>query len=174
MNALAKTDRDLSRHTVSTARPAPTEIVISRIFAVPRELLFEVWTDPKHIAQWWGPDGFANSLCECDLRVGGQFRTHLRGPDGMTHPCRGTYLEIVPPARLVFEGIPEDGHPCGAGIPPRAIVTVTFEEEDGETTLTIHTRLASADAAEAAVANGFSQGWTDSLERIANLLGAAR
>lgn len=159
---------------VTAARPSPAEIVISRWLDAPRELVFEVWTDPKHIREWWGPEGFSNTVCEADFRVGGQFRTHLLGPDGLTYPCRGIYRDITPPERIVFEGIPDDGHPCGSGIPPRATVTVTFEEVEGQTLLTLHTRLASAEAAEAAVQGGFSAGWATSIERIAQYLISTR
>ncbi|MBL8517505.1 MAG: SRPBCC domain-containing protein [Betaproteobacteria bacterium] len=158
----------------TTSRPSPTEIVIARWLDAPRDLVFEVWTDPKHIREWWGPEGFSNTRCEADFRVGGEFHTHLLGPDGVTYPCKGIYREIVVPERVVYEGVPDDGHPCGSGIPPRATVTVTFEEVDGQTLLTLHTRLASADAAEAAVQGGFGVGWTTSFERIAARIATLR
>jgi uncharacterized protein YndB with AHSA1/START domain len=162
------------RHVVIATRPSPTEIVIARWLDAPRDLVFEVWTDPKHIREWWGPEGFSNTLCEADFRVGGEFRTHLLGPDGLTYPCKGIYREIVEPERIVYEGIPDDGHPCGSGIPPRGTVTVTFEEVDGQTLLTLHTRLINAELAEAAVQGGFSAGWTTSFERIAMYVSSAR
>lgn len=164
----------LAQRGVTASRPTATEIVVSRWLDAPRDLVFEVWTEPKHIREWWGPDGFTNLLCEADFRVGGEFRTHLLGPDGLTYPCRGIYREITAPERIVYEGIPEDGHPCGSGIPPRAIVTVTFEDVDGQTLLTLHTRLSSAEASEAAVQGGFSAGWSTSFDRIAQYIITAR
>jgi uncharacterized protein YndB with AHSA1/START domain len=75
------------------------ELTLVRTFSAPRALVFEVWTDPKHLAQWWGPQGFTNPVCEFDPRVGGAFRIHMRGPDGVTYPMKGIIQEIVPPER---------------------------------------------------------------------------
>ena len=146
-------------------------IVITRVFDAPRDLVFRAWTDPKHVAQWWGPQGFTNPLCEMDLRVGGVFRVHMRGPDGVTYPCKGVYREVREPERIVYAGEAEEGSVgCGAGLPPRALVTVTFAERDGKTTVTIHTRLQSAADREAAVQTGFNTGWASSLDRLAEHL----
>lgn len=141
-------------------------IVITRTFRAPRELVFRAWTDPKHIAQWWGPNGFGSEACDLDLRVGGIFRVHLRGPDGVLYPCKGVFREIVAPERIVYDGLANDSDACGAGLPPNARVTVTFEEDDGETTLTIHTLLNSAADRAAATASGYNIGWAQSLERL--------
>jgi uncharacterized protein YndB with AHSA1/START domain len=145
-------------------------IVITRVFDAPRELVFKAWTDPKHVAQWWGPKGFENTTCEMNLRVGGSFRLWMRGPDGTMYPCEGVFREVVVPERIVYAG-PARGDACGAGLPPNAVVTVTFDEDDGETTMTIHTRLQSAADREAAVKMGFRAGWTDSFDRLAEYLG---
>jgi uncharacterized protein YndB with AHSA1/START domain len=144
-------------------------IVIMRVFNAPRALIFKAWTDPKHVAHWWGPKGFSNTDCEMDLRVGGAIRLHMRGPNGATYPCEGMFREIVVPERIVYAG-PARGDACGAGLPPNAVVTVTFEEVDGQTTVTIHTRLQSAADREAAVKGGFRIGWTDSFDRLAEHL----
>jgi uncharacterized protein YndB with AHSA1/START domain len=146
-------------------------IVISREFDAPRELVFEAWTDPRHLAQWWGPRGYGNAGCEMDLRVGGTFRVLLRGPDGAIAPCKGVFREIVPPERIVYGGVADGGSDaCGAGLPPNALVTVTFTERGGKTTVTIHTLLRSAADREAAVRMGFHAGWTQSLERLADFV----
>jgi len=67
------------------------ELVLTRVFDAPRELVFKAWTDPKHVAQWWGPHGFTNPVCELDLRPGGAILIHMRGPDGVVYPMTGTY-----------------------------------------------------------------------------------
>jgi uncharacterized protein YndB with AHSA1/START domain len=152
---------------------ADREIVITRDFDVPRALLFKVWTDPQHVARWWGPKGFVSSDCEIDLRVGGTFRLRMRGPDGAVYPCQGVFREIVEPERIVYAGVPDEGPACGAGLPPRSIVTVTFVERHGKTTLTIHTRLETAADRDAAVEAGFHAGWESTLERLAEQLTAA-
>ncbi len=92
----------------------------------PRELVFEAFTDPTHLVQFWGPRVSSVSDCEVDLRVGGAFRVDMRGPDGSTYPCTGIYREIVPPERIVYAGKASDDHPCGGGLPPHSLVTMTF------------------------------------------------
>jgi uncharacterized protein YndB with AHSA1/START domain len=150
--------------------PIDREILITRVFDAPRELVFAAWTDPERVVQWWGPGGYSSFDCEIDLRVGGVFNLKMRGPDGTVYPCTGVFREVVKPERIVYTGPPETNHPCGAGLPPNAIVTVSFVEHDRKTTLTIHARLASAADRDAAVAAGFVPGWDSALERLAELL----
>src|SRR5437016_584736 len=78
------------------------EVVITRIFDAPRELVFKAWTDPKHMAQWWSPKWFTNPVCELDVRPGGAILIHMAGPDGVVYPMKGVFQEIVAPQRLVF------------------------------------------------------------------------
>jgi uncharacterized protein YndB with AHSA1/START domain len=86
-NKLSRTDR---------------EIISTRILNAPRELVFEVWTNPKHIEKWWGPDGFTNTISEMDVRVGGVWRFIMHGPDGTDYPNKIVYKEVIKPERLVF------------------------------------------------------------------------
>jgi uncharacterized protein YndB with AHSA1/START domain len=163
----------LAQTNTTIAQPDERTIVITRVFDAPRRLVFKAWTDPRHIAQWWGPPGFDSSLCEMDLRTGGLFRIHLRAPDGVVHPCRGVFRELIEPERIVYAGESEEGSVgCGARLPPRALVTVTFTESGGKTTVRIHTLLQSAGDLEAAVQTGFNPGWTASLDRLADHLRA--
>lgn len=150
------------------AHPSDQEIVISRVFDAPRELVFKAWTDPRHIMAWWGPQGFENTECSLDLRVGGSFHLQMTGPDGKEYPCRGTYSEISAPERIAYIGTAEQNHPCGAGLPPQALVTVDFIAEGNGTRLTINTRLPSPDAKKAAAQGGYVTGWTESLDRLAH------
>jgi uncharacterized protein YndB with AHSA1/START domain len=144
--------------------------VITRIFDAPRELVFKMFTDPKHLAEFWGPKGFTSTVREMDPRPGGTFRLEMRGPDGATYPCEGLYREVIAPERIVYSGGPDCGHPCGGGLPPRALVTMIFAEDDGNTALTIDTRFESLADRDAAVKTGFNSGWASSLERLADLL----
>jgi uncharacterized protein YndB with AHSA1/START domain len=153
--------------------PSDREITITRVFDAPRELVFAAWTDPRHVERWWGPKGYTSFACEIDLRVGGAFGLQMRGPDGAVYPCRGVFRDVVEPEKIVYAAVLEEGHPCGAGLPPRAIVTITFAEHDRKTTLTIHTRLESAADHDAAVNAGFVPGWESSLQRLAEVLAAA-
>ncbi len=154
----------------SDAELSDAVIVITRTFDAPRTLVFQMFTDPKHLMRFWGPQGFTSPACELDLRVGGTFRLQMRGPDGVLYPCTGVYREIVEPERIVYAGVSDDRVGCGGGLPPRAIVTMTFAEHAGKTTLTIHTRLQSAADRDAALEMGFHAGWTASLDRLAAYL----
>src|SRR5579862_8930953 len=87
---------------------AEREVTITRTFAAPRALVFKAWTDPQHLAQWWGPKGFTNPVCEFDARVGGALRIHMRGPDGTIYPMEGVIRELVTPERLVFSAAATD------------------------------------------------------------------
>ena len=78
------------------------ELVITRVFDAPLSFAFRVWTSPKHVAQWWGPHGFTNPVCELDARPGSAIRIHMCGPDGTVYPMTGVYQEVVEPERLVF------------------------------------------------------------------------
>lgn len=165
----------MSGHSAAAASASTTadrEIVITRVLEAPRELVFAAWTDPTHVERWWGPHGYASSDCEVDLRAGGVFRLQMRGPDGALYPCKGLFREVVVPERIVFAAESGGGHACGAGLPPGAVVTVTFVENEGKTTLTIHTRVESAEARDAIVQAGYEPGWSQSLERLAAYLGA--
>jgi uncharacterized protein YndB with AHSA1/START domain len=145
-------------------------IIVRRLFAAPRTLVFQTWTDPQHLARWWGPAGFESTVLEMDVRPGGVFRLEMRGPNGNVYPCQGTYREIVEPERIVFAGPEDCGHACGAGLPPRAVVTVTFDDVDGKTLLTIHTRFASESDRDAAAQAGYQPGWESCLERLSDEL----
>ncbi len=113
------------------AASANREIVTTRLFDAPRQLVFEAWTDPKHVAQWWGPRGFTNTIHEMDVRPGGVWRLTMHGPDGVDYPNRIVFTEVVKPERLVYD------HGSREGDPGEFHVTVTFAEESGKTRLTM-------------------------------------
>ena len=81
---------------------AEREVTITRVFDAPRELVFSMWTDAKHLAAWWGPHGFDNPKCEADPRPGGKLLIHMRAPDGGVHPMGGVFHEVTPHERIVF------------------------------------------------------------------------
>lgn len=114
-----------------TAPAADREIVLSREYDAPRELVFRAYTDPAHTPHWWGPDGFTNTVHEMDVRVGGRWRFTMHGPDGTDYSNRITYREIVAPERLEFaygEDVDDD--------PGVFQVTVTFDDLGGRTRVT--------------------------------------
>ena len=148
-----------------------TELVIARTFNAPRKLVWQAWTDPTHVMQWWGPNGFSNFSCKSDLRVGGAFHLNMCAPDGNIYPCTGIYREVAEPERIVYDSVADESHPCGAGLPPRSQVTITFvEHADNKTTLTLHTRFETAARREAANQAGFSVSWGQALGRLAATL----
>ncbi|MGA7750014.1 MAG: SRPBCC domain-containing protein [Gallionella sp.] len=148
------------------------DLVITRIFDAPRALMWKAWTDPKQVAQWWGPHGFTNPLCEWDARPGGAILVHMRGPAGsafdMVMPMKGMFHEVTAPKRLVFTSTAlEDA----AGNPQlETLNTITFEEYNGKTRLTLNAKVVKAMPAAAGAISGMEQGWSQSLERLDALL----
>jgi len=143
------------------------ELVLTRIVDAPRELVFKMWTDPKRVAQWWGPHGFTNPVCELDARPGGAILIHMRGPDGTVYPMTGVYQEVVEPKRLVFISSALDAN--GNAI-FEVLTTVTFAEHNGKTKQTLHARVIMRTAQAAPYLKGMEAGWTQSLERLAERL----
>ena len=152
--------------TSAAARSAAPELVISRVFDAPRNLVFKAWTHPEHLARWWGPKGFALVACELDVRPGGAWYRRMRSPEGAEYVKRGIYREIVPPERLVFTYVNED---ADGSLGPETMVTVTFEDVGARTRLTLHhTGFDSIPSRD-----GHEGGWTSALERFAEHLAKA-
>lgn len=116
-------------------------IIGTRVYDAPRELVFAAFTDPKHLAQWWGPNGFTTTTHSFDFRPGGVWRFVMHGPDGRDYQNRVTYDEIVPPERLVYH------HGGGEDVEPvQFSQTLTFEDlGNSKTRLTWHGRFPSAE-----------------------------
>ena len=102
------------------------ELLITRLFDAPVALVWEAWTDPAHIAQWWGPDGFTNTIHGMDLRPGGEWNLTMHGPDGKDYTNKSIFKEIVPNKKLVYEHLTA----------PKFIATILFEERGDQTFLT--------------------------------------
>jgi uncharacterized protein YndB with AHSA1/START domain len=110
-------------NNTAVAEPGKQEIVITREIAAPRELVFDAWTDPKHVGHWWSPNGFTTTTHEMDVRPGGVWRFIMHGPDGVDYPNRIVYQEVVRPERLVY--VHGGDNPAES---PDFHTTVTFEE----------------------------------------------
>jgi uncharacterized protein YndB with AHSA1/START domain len=134
-----------------------------RVFDAPREVVFAAWTDPKQVAQWWGPTGFTAPVCELDVRPGGAILIHMRAPDGTVYPMSGIYKEIVPPERLVFTATPldKDGNAMFENLN-----TVIFSERDGKTTVTLRVEVVKSSAAAEPYLSGMEMGWKMTLDRL--------
>jgi uncharacterized protein YndB with AHSA1/START domain len=148
--------------TVETAT-AQRELVITRIFDAPRQLVFKAWTEPEHLARWWGPAGFSIICFNGEVRPGGAWCRTMRSPEGIVFRKHGIYRNIAPAERLVFTYVSDDaeGNPG-----PETLVTVTFADLDGRTRVTLRqTPFESAAARDAHEA-----GWTSCLGRFAEYL----
>jgi uncharacterized protein YndB with AHSA1/START domain len=157
---------------INEGATADREVVISRVFDAHRELVWKAWTDPQQIAQWWGPHGFTNPLCEWDARPGGEILVHMRGPKGSPFdfimPMKGKFHEVLAPERLVFSSSAIEDNAGNAQLEVHN--TVTFAENNGKTTLTVYAKVVKVLPAATEAIGGMEQGWSQSLERLAALL----
>ena len=145
------------------------EIVIRRVIAAPRAMVWKAFTEPKHIDQWWGPNGFRNATSSMDFKVGGAWRFMMHGPDGNDYADRIVYREIVEPERLVYEhGSDIDNDPA------RFDVTITFDEQGGKTEVTLRSLFRTAAQCEAVKKFGAVEGGNQTLERLSRHVEAGK
>ncbi|HTZ72277.1 MAG TPA: SRPBCC domain-containing protein [Candidatus Aquilonibacter sp.] len=148
-------------------------MVITRVFDAPRALVWEAWTNPKYVMQWWGPNGFTAPACEMDFRVGGKFRCCMRTPDGQEFWNGGEYHEIVLHEKIVYSMYFSDSkgnkvEPEHYGIEHEAIDdahdVVIFEDfGNGQTKVT----LIGNEPMESAKDSGQLEGWNQQLDKLA-------
>ncbi len=147
-----------------TAEPGGREIIISRVFNAPRELVFKTYKDPNLVPQWWGPKEFTTTVDEMDVRFGGVWRYVQRGPDGNEFVFKGVYHTVIPPEQLAYtfewEGMP--GH--------LMLETAIFEEQDGKTLVTVTDVFQTVEDRDGALQSGMNEGATESMDRFAELL----
>ena len=151
-----------SRTTVE--RTSDRELVTTRTFDGPARIVFEAWTKPELMMRWWTPKSFGITFlsCEIDARTGGTYR-FVFGHPASEQPMAffGRYLEVTPPARLVWTNEEE-----GDG----AVTTVTFEEKDGRTRVVVHDLYPSKAALDGAIASGSTGAWPEQFEALDDLL----
>jgi uncharacterized protein YndB with AHSA1/START domain len=140
------------------------ELIIERVFDAPRELVFKCLTEPEHLARWIGPKGFSGTIVACELREGGNYRTHMRGPDGQDHWQHGVFREIVPPERIVRTYCWTDAD--GRSTRPETLLTVTFADLGGRTRLTLHQAVFESVSA----CDDHRRGWSSSLDKLAEYI----
>jgi len=150
------------KHEVAVTPDHPLEI--TRTLDAPRELVWQMWTEPQHLAPWWGPKGSTLPVWTADLRPGGSYHFTMRGPDGNDYWNRGVYREVVPPKRLVMEGAWTDaeGHPTS----PVMMTIVILEDENGKTKLILR----GSGFESAPARDSHRGGWTSSFERLVDYL----
>ena len=143
--------------------PLHAELTLTRVFDAPRELVFKVWTDPAHLARWWGPAMFTAPVCRVDARPGGELYIVMRSPHGDEYPMKGVFQEVVRPERLVFTSIALDG---AGNVLLEGLNTITFEEQAGKTKLTMHTAMTGKTPAARGPLAGMEPGWQQTLDRL--------
>lgn len=142
------------------------DIILTRMFNAPRELVWQAWTDPKHIAQWWGPRGFTTTVRQLDLKPGGKSDFVMKGPDGAEYPVGGVFREVVPFERIVatdefLEGF--DGG--GMDLPKGVVTTIEFvADSPTRTTLTVSISHPTLDEKAKHEAMGVVGGWYSMLD----------
>jgi uncharacterized protein YndB with AHSA1/START domain len=144
----------------------PAALIGTRILDAPRALVFQMWTDPKHLSQWWGPNGFTTTTSAFDMRPGGVWRFVMHGPDGRDYENRITFEEVVPPERIVYR------HGGGDDVEPVQFrTTVTFEDLGGRTRLTMRGQFPSAAERDRVIRDyGADTGMVQTLARLADYL----
>lgn len=160
-----KSMTDAARTTAD--RQSEREIVVTRTFNAPAHLVFEAWTTPELLMQWWAPKSFGITFlsCEADVRTGGTYR-FVFGHSASDQPMAfvGRYLEVTPPTRLVWTNEEsEEG----------AVTTVTFEEKDGKTLLVLQDLYPSKQALDDAIASGSTSGYDEQFDELERFLALA-
>jgi uncharacterized protein YndB with AHSA1/START domain len=151
----------------SIAESKDRELVFTRIFDAPRELVWKAWTEPEHIAQWWGPKGFTTTIHEMDVRPGGIWRQTMHGPDGTDYPNECVFIEVLKPERIAYTlSGGKKGDPVH-----QVQTTWTFESEGDKTKLTLHMLFPSAAVMEHIVRTyRAAEGAIQTLERLVEQL----
>jgi uncharacterized protein YndB with AHSA1/START domain len=144
------------------------EMVISRVVDAPRELVWKVWTEPEHVAKWWGPNGFSTTIEVMDVRPGGEWKHTMRGPDGTNYPNHSKFIEVVKPERIVME---HGGHREG-GTSVGFLATWTFEVVGPkQTKVTMHGLFPTAEERDRVIREfGALEGGKQCLARLAEYL----
>lgn len=168
----------MTEQTSKATAATEQALVIERVFDAPRELVWRAWTEPDHMMRWWGPKGYTAPACEIDFRVGGTYLNCMRSPEGQDYWSTGVYREIVPMERIVATDsfadehgnvVPATHYGMTADMPLEMLVTVTFEDLGGKTKLTLrHAGLPAGEQRE-----GAQQGWSESFDKLAEILAKA-
>jgi uncharacterized protein YndB with AHSA1/START domain len=143
--------------------PSDREIVITRVVDAPRELVFDVMTNPEHVPHWFGLREWTLPVCKIDLRPGGDWRYVMRGPDGAEMGMSGVYKEVAPPERLVSTESFDD-------YPGESLNTMVLTEDGGKTTITVTVLYESKEIRDAVIQSGMEGGAAETYDRLAEYL----
>ena len=152
---------------IPDADDVPTELHLRRFFDAPRDLVFAAWTTPEMLAQWWAPKGFTVPRCEFEARGGGKIYLEMKAPDGTVYPMSGRVVEFFAPYRFHFTATPldKDGNALF-----ETWNSVFLEEKNGGTELTLDVHVRSMTDMAPMFLRGMKEGWSQSLEKLAQLL----
>jgi uncharacterized protein YndB with AHSA1/START domain len=164
MDARRETEPTPTKNPTTVERKSERELVVTRTINGPARIVFEAWTKPELLKQWWVPKSFGLSLlsCEADVRVGGQYRLVFRHGGSKPMAFFGRYIEVTPHSRLVWTN--EEGEEGGP------VTTLTLEEIGGKTLLVLHDLYPSKEALDAAMASGEKSGMGETFEQLDELL----
>jgi uncharacterized protein YndB with AHSA1/START domain len=149
--------------TLQVTTPTDREVVLTRVFDAPRDMVYDALTKPELLKRWFGPRGWSLVVCEVDLKVGGKWRFVLSGPGGRQMGMYGAYRELVRPERTVHTENFDD-------YPGESVVTGMLVEREGKTTLTSTVLCESKEIRDAVLKSGMEHGAAESYDRMAELL----
>ncbi len=163
--AAQRKGESMNLNPTSLERTSDKEIVIARTFRAPAQIVFDAWTKPEYVRRWWAPESRGVTLvqCDADLRPGGAYRYVLARGKAERFAFSGKYLEIARPTRLVYTQSFEP-------VPGEAVVTVSFEERGGSTTLVAHELYPSKEALDGALASGMEDGMRETFDQLDELV----
>jgi uncharacterized protein YndB with AHSA1/START domain len=163
-----------------TRSSSSEDLVITRFFEAPRERVFKSWTQCDRLMRWWGPKGFTSPSCNIDFHVGGEYFSSMRSPEGQEFWSKGEFREIVAPERLVMTDsfadekgniVPASYYGMSGDWPLEMLISVTLEEQDGRTKLTL--KHSGIDRINATDRDNMQQGWSESFDKLAESLAEA-
>lgn len=143
-----------------------SQLTIIRRCRAPRDLVWKAWTDPQHVAKWWGPFGSEKTTSVIELVVGGVYSVCMRAPNGSEHPSRGIISELIPHEKIVIVGDPNAFDACGGGLPPRAVVTILFEVDSLGTRVTLDAVFDSEQVRIATENSNYLTSWSATLDAL--------
>ncbi|MEO6394727.1 MAG: SRPBCC domain-containing protein [Devosia sp.] len=147
-------------------------LVITRLLNAPRPLVWKMFSDPYHLAQWWGPKGYTNRVEELDFRTGGSWRHVMTAPDGKELPTDNVIVEVKEPERIVYRNAPADPKVFGDNPPPGFTKTLSFEVAGDKTRLTLVCSFDTTEHRDAVVRRGFVVGTNESFDKLEERLKA--
>ncbi len=141
-------------------------LIITRVLKAPRALVWKMFSDPYHLAQWWGPRGFTNRVEKLDFRTGGSWLHVMIGPDGREYPTDNDIVEVTEPVRIVYRNQPADPKLFGDNPPPGFTKTISFTEVPDGTELRLVCSFDKPEHKDAVIRRGFALGTNESFDKL--------